>query len=96
MVDESNDAGLIQVLAARLQQQRLPKALDLKEKVDRGETLNEFDIQFLEEVFRDAQKVRELVERHPEWQELAIKLVQLYKEITSKALENERAENSKI
>ena len=92
MVDESDDAGLIQVLATRMQQQRLPKALDLKKKVDRGETLNEFDIQFLEEVFRDARQGTELVERHPEWQELAIKLLQLYKEITSKALENEKAD----
>lgn len=90
MTDTSKDAGLIQVLAERLQNQRLPIALDLKEKVNRGETLNEFDIQFLEQIFKDADKIRPLVDRHPEWQDLAVKLVHLYKEITAKALENEK------
>ena len=94
MADTSKDAGLIQVLAERLETQRLPRALSIKEKVDRGETLDEFDIEFLEEVFKDAQSVRSLVDRHPEWQELAGKLVQLYKEITDKALENEKAKGS--
>ena len=91
MVDESKDAGLLEVLAKRMEQQRLPKALDLKEKVDRGEKLNDFDIQFLEDVFRDAQQVSDLVARNPEWHELSAKLVHLYKEITDKALENEKA-----
>lgn len=92
MVDESFDAGLIEVLAKRLEQQRLPKALALKEKVDRGEKLNDFDIQFLEEVTQDARQVGDLVERHPEWQDLAAQMMHLYKEITDKALQNEKAD----
>ena len=56
MSDESKDAGLIQVLAERMKTQRLPRVLSLKEKVEQGETLNEFDIHFLEEVFRDARE----------------------------------------
>ncbi len=91
MADTSKDAGLIQVLAKRLETQRLPWALSLKERVDRGETLNEFDIQFLTEVFEDAQRIGPLVDRHPEWHDLATKLVGLYKEITDKALKNEQA-----
>lgn len=91
MADESKDAGLLQVLVARLEQQRLPIALDLKKKVDRGEKLNDFDIQFLEEVFSDAQHVGGLIERNPEWHELATRMIGLYKEITDKALENEKA-----
>ena len=90
MVDASKDTGLIQVLAERLKTQRLPRALSLKEKVDRGETLNEFDIQFLEEVFQDAQRTHALVDRHPEWQDLAAKMIHLYKEITDIALQNEK------
>lgn len=96
MTDTSKDAGLIQVLAERLETQRLPRTLDLKEKVDRGETLNEFDIQYLEEVFQDAQEIHPLVERHPEWQDLAARLAHLYKEITEKALENEKAGKSNL
>ena len=92
MTDTSKDAGLIQVLAERLETQRLPRALDLKAKVDRGETLSEFDIEFLDDVFNDANRLGPLVERHPEWHEVATKMVSLYKEITDKALENEKAQ----
>ena len=91
MTDTSKDAGLIQVLAEQLETHRLPRALSLKEKVDGGEALDEFDIEFLEQVFKDAQSIRPLVERHPEWQDLAAKMMGLYKEITDKALENEKA-----
>jgi hypothetical protein len=91
MTDTSKDAGVIQVLAERMEHQRLPRALDLKKKVEQGEILNDLDIQFLEEVFQDAKQIRPLIDRHPEWQELAAKLVHLYKEITQKALENEKA-----
>jgi len=91
MADPSDDAGIIVALAKRLETQRLPRALDLKDKVDRGETLNDLDIAFLEEVSDDMQKVRPLVDRHPEWQTIAAKMLQLYNEITAKALENEKS-----
>ena len=91
MTDTSKDAGMIQALAERLRKQRLPRALVLKAKVDRGETLNDLDIRDLDEVFRNARELSPLVDRHPEWHELATKLIGLYKEITDKALENEQA-----
>jgi len=93
MADASKDSGLIQVLAERLETQRLPRVLSLKDKVDQGATLDEFDIRFLEEVFQDAQQLGPLIDRHPEWQPLAAKMIQLYKEITTRALENEKGGN---
>ncbi|MGB5426323.1 MAG: hypothetical protein WBN95_05995 [Gammaproteobacteria bacterium] len=87
---ESNDAALIQVLVERLEKIRLPVALELKEKVDRGEVLNDLEIEFLENVLSDAGQVTsQLLDRHPEWQELAARMLGLYNEITTKALENE-------
>jgi hypothetical protein len=88
-----DDAGLIQVLAQRMETQRLPRALSLKDKVDRGEKLDEFDIHFLEEVFQGAQQILPLVDRHPEWQNLVARLINLYKEITDKALKNEQSKS---
>jgi len=90
MSESSNDAALIQVLVERLEKIRLPIALELKEKVDRGEVLNDREIEYLEEVLGDVNQVKPLLDRHPEWQELAARMTTLYSEITTKALENER------
>jgi hypothetical protein len=91
MSDSPQDAGVIEVLLERLEKHRLPRANALKEKVDRGQRLDDYDIAFLEEVFADANNLRGLLSRHPEYQELVGRVVHLYNEITSKALENEQA-----
>lgn len=91
MKDPQQDAGMLAVLIERLESQRLPRALALKEKVDQGGRLDDFDIAFLEEVFSDSQEVQPLLERHPEHQEIAAKMMALYHDITEKALANEQA-----
>ena len=90
MADSSQDAGVIFALVDRFNKQRLPRALELKERVDKGERLSEQDIAFLDQVFKDANHIKPLVEKHPEWQDLAARAMGLYKEITEKALENEK------
>ena len=89
MTDKIHDAGVTQVLLDRLNNQRLPRALELKEKVDAGESLGEYDLRFLDEVFADAQTIQPMVDRHPEYQPLVARVIHLYKEILDKALENE-------
>lgn len=90
MTDTSNDAGVIQVLVERFEKHRLPIVLELKEKVDSGEVLSDREIDYLEQILGDAQKNKALVERHPKWQKVSAQVVSLYKEITEKALENEK------
>ena len=85
------DTGTITVLMERLEKQRLPRILSLKEKVDGGTPLDEMDLEFLEKVMSDARKVMPLVERHPEYQALSVNVVELYKEITDKALQIEKS-----
>ena len=90
MTISEQDAGLIEVLVERLEQQRLPRALDLLAMVDRGERLSDLDISFLEEALQDASDVKPFFDQHPEWQDLAGRVVHLYKETTTKALANEQ------
>ena len=88
MTESDKDAGIIEVLLERFERQRLPRALALKEKVDKGEVLDDWETSYLEEVLEDAQQVKTLIDRHPEYQKLYTQAVHLYKEITEKALEN--------
>jgi hypothetical protein len=91
MKDPTGDKGTIQVLLDRLNNFRLPRALDLKKRVDAGEKLSDHDIEFLGRVMEDSAQAQALVARHPEFQALAKKLAGLYSHITRKALENEQA-----
>jgi hypothetical protein len=44
-------------------------------------------------VLEDANSVQALVERHPEYQALATRVIGLYDEITRKAVENEQTKS---
>jgi hypothetical protein len=88
-MSQSTDQGVIQVLLDRFNQQRLPRALEMKAKVDRGEKLEEFDMDYLSSILEDIQQIRPLLERHPEYEALVVKGLSLYKEIVDKATQNE-------
>ena len=84
------DLGLMTVLYDRYQHQRLPRALALKEKVERGETLDDFDTSFLIEVLKGVNEAMPIMERHPKCRKLANNMINLCSEISKKDLENEK------
>jgi len=90
MTQSSEDTGVILALMERFNEQRLPRALALKKRVEQGERLTEPDIVFLDQVFKDANQVMPLLDKHPNLEPIASRAISLYKEITEKALENEK------
>ena len=62
----------------------------LKEKVGRGEALDDFDVAFLEQVLTDARNIPASLKEDPQFKDAAGRMMQLYKEIMDKALENEQ------
>lgn len=88
MSENQNDQGVIQVLLDRFNKQRLPRAMALKDKVDRGEVLDDDEVTYLAAVFEDIRNLQPLVERHPEYEPLVIKGMALYQEISEQALAN--------
>jgi hypothetical protein len=87
---KAHDLGVISVMLRRLNNERLPRVLAIKQKVDNGKRLEDWDIAYLEQSFADARQAAPLLERNPEYHDFAARLLHLYKEITDRALENER------
>jgi hypothetical protein len=92
MSELSKDIGVLTALAQRLENTRLPRVIEMKERVERGEVLNDYDLDFLEKVFSEVGEIKPLLDRNPQYQDVAARMMQLYKEITTKALANESAQ----
>lgn len=88
-LDPNSERGIAIALLDRLTHFHLPRALQIKERVDSGERLTEVDVEFLESVLANAADAKPLVDHHPELEVIAVKLIGLYHHITETALANE-------
>jgi hypothetical protein len=93
MDQNEKDKGVITVLLERFNKQRLPRALALKKKVDSGELLDDYDHKYIKEIQEDAKQVSSLVERNPEYKDLAANIINLWREIIEKDIENQKKAN---
>jgi hypothetical protein len=84
------DTGIILVALLRFEKHRLPRVTEIKQKLDQGDTLNNFDIEYLGEALNDARNLMPYLDRHPEYEPLVAKVIHYYKIITDEALANEK------
>jgi hypothetical protein len=86
------DLGIASVLLKRFEEERLPEILSMKKKVEAGETLDDGEIEFLHRIFEEARGsgLWQLLERHPEYQDLAASVFSTYRRIVERDLENEK------
>ena len=93
MKDKSKELGIIQARLERFNSRVLPRMLALLEQVNRGETLSDLDLQFLQKIADEANRDRSITS-HPELTELFARAVDLFAEISEKALANEQASDA--
>lgn len=91
MEHSERDIGTINVLLERLANERLPRLLDIKERVDQGEPLTDVDLDFLERSLSDANQNAHIYSGFPEYHDIALSVVAIYHDIMGKALENEKS-----
>jgi hypothetical protein len=90
MEQSEKDAGTIAALMLRLKQTRLPRAKLLLDKVNGGDKLSDSDIRFLKRVYEDSRGNHALVMRNPEYHGLITQFIDLYTEIITRGLDNEK------
>ena len=90
MSTPSDDTGIIQVILERFEKQRLPRMIEIKQQLDEGNKINEFELEYLSAALHDARTLLPILERHPEYEPLLSRIFQYYKIITDEALGNEK------
>ena len=88
MAEPDKDAAILQVIIERFEKQRLPRLQDMQERVEKGEILDDWDTEFLDDVLDTAREIKPMIDERPEYQGFYARAVHLYNRITEKALEN--------
>ena len=91
-MNNSHDNNLLYTFLDHYEKQLMPLLLSIQQKVSNKTRLNDYEISFLEGIYSEIQTIQPLVERHPEYQTLFSRFVDLYKDISLKALENEKTQ----
>jgi len=90
-LDQSKiDRGTIQVLLEKLVELQLPRAERMLDRVNLGEILSEYDLEFLETISVDITTVQPLLHRYPQYEKLDVKVMSLYTEIITKGVKNDK------
>ncbi|TDG14082.1 hypothetical protein E2F43_11395 [Seongchinamella unica] len=91
--EDLDETGVSQVLVEQFVNYRLRYLLKVEAEVDRGQPLDDGEIEILSRVVKRAHDFKDFVHEFPEYEELVAKMINLVDEITDKALVNARRES---
>jgi len=89
LINSLKDRGIYMAILLRFEKYTLPRAVAIKEKVEGGEKLEDYDIDFLKKVLSNIQRYKYLIERHPEYHDIESRAIWMYSQIIDLALKNE-------
>ena len=87
---DEKDLGVAIALLERFSEQRFPVILKMLEEVQAGALLNEGEVEFLEEVLQTCQQLSGIVQHLPDYLDVYNRAIEVYHEVTTLALENEK------
>ena len=93
LTPEDIDNGTVYVLAERTIRHRIPRALRIKKRMDEGERLSDYELDYLLNLLKDVHELEPFLEEHPEWTSVAGKMARLYADIADEAMQNELRES---
>ena len=82
--------GVIQSLVVEYERHKLPRIFRLKDKIDRGEIINDIDLEYICKQLKDASLAMHLTVHYPELQDFCLIMGHLCKDICEGALENQK------
>ena len=90
MDQKQEDIGSLTVLLERFTDYRLPRAERILDRVNAGEALSDYDLHWLKKINEEGKGNRDLLRRNPEYMAVVTRMIDLYSQITARALENEK------
>lgn len=93
MDKKEQDIGVLVVIAERFYNSRMPRAQQIRARLEQGELLADHELEFLHMVLEDSQNMGPLLAQHPEIAETCARIAHYYKEILDLALANEQRAN---
>ena len=85
----SREEATREVILDKIVRITLPRVMTIKRRLDSGESLTDFEIQFLLETYEKNTHNRELFHKHSEYDLFETELMALYAKVINKGLENE-------
>jgi len=85
----ARELGIVEAVLKDFNDHRLPRLLDMEKRVDDGEPLSEYDLDYLKAAVERTRSNESFADVHPEFKTLVLGVSKLYDHITVKALQNE-------